>query len=250
VALIMTLFNLRLGAWFGNPGRAGDETYKKDGPGFTAKYLAYEALGLTNDQADFVYLSDGGHFENLGLYELVRRRCRVIVVSDAGCDPDFLFEDLGNAVRKIRIDFGIDITLTNFAMHPRLEAASSQTPAGRYWAVGRIRYPGNLEGWLVYIKPGLYGGEPEDVLSYAATHPSFPHEPTSDQWFDESQFESYRRLGLHVAEQMFGIKAVAFTSETIARLQHEGASPAGKVSPTRERLIRRPEATGWFGRER
>ena len=248
VALIMTLFNLRLGAWLGNPGRAGDETFKGDGPRFTAKYLAYEALGLTNDEADFVYLSDGGHFENLGLYELVRRRCRVIVVSDAGCDPDFLFEDLGNAVRKIRIDFGIDITFANFEMHPRLEAGSSQPPAGRYWAIGKIHYPENVEGWLVYIKPGLYGGEPEDVLSYAATHPAFPHEPTSDQWFDESQFESYRRLGLHVAETLFGTKAGTFTAETFSRLQHIAATPAAKVSETRARLIRRPSARGWFGR--
>src|SRR5204863_1534292 len=95
VTLIMTLFNARLGWWLGNPGRAGDRTFNQDGPGLALQPLLAEAFGLTDDNNSYVYLSDGGHFENLGLYEMVRRRCQVIVVSDAGCDKDFKFEDLG-----------------------------------------------------------------------------------------------------------------------------------------------------------
>ena len=120
VGLVMTLFNVRLGAWLGNPGRpAGDKTFDSEGPRLSARSLMYEALGLTDSKKPYVYLTDGGHFENLGLYELVQRRCRLIVVSDASCDPDFEFEDLGNAIRKIRIDLGIEILMDRIDMHPR-----------------------------------------------------------------------------------------------------------------------------------
>jgi hypothetical protein len=250
VALIMTLFNLRLGAWFGNPGRVGEQTYESDGPFFAAKYLAYEALGLTNENAEFVYLSDGGHFENLGLYEMIRRRCRLIVVSDAGCDPEFEFEDLGNAIRKIRIDLGVDIVMTGMEMHPRPDAQSgpASPTAGRYFAIGRIHYPEKVEGRLIYIKPGLYGGEPEDVVSYAATHPAFPHEPTSDQWFDESQFESYRRLGLHVAQTVFGAEPGTFDIDKLEHVAQEASTTT--ISPTHARLVRRRRRGGWAGRAR
>src|SRR6202023_3783628 len=97
-------------AWLGNPGRAGDHTFHLGYPESSVRPIIDEAFGLTNDTSPYVYLSDGGHFENLGLYEMVRRRCRLIVLVDAGCDPNFAFEDLGNAVRKIYIDLGIRIT--------------------------------------------------------------------------------------------------------------------------------------------
>src|SRR5262249_35488523 len=84
LALLLTLFNVRLGWWLGNPGNAGKETYARSGPPFALKPLLFELLGQTTDKADYVYLSDGGHFENLALYEMVRRRCRYIVVIDAG----------------------------------------------------------------------------------------------------------------------------------------------------------------------
>jgi hypothetical protein len=109
LALLLTLFNARLGWWLGNPGPKGDSTYESEGPALAFLPLFYEMFGLTTDENSYVYLSDGGHFENLALYEMVRRRCRFIVVSDAGCDPDFEFEDLGNAVRKISLDLGVTI---------------------------------------------------------------------------------------------------------------------------------------------
>ncbi len=109
VGFIMTLFNVRLGWWLGNP-RAEDYTARSDGPYFGAVAVMRELFGLTTDTGRYVYLSDGGHFENLGLYEMVRRRCHFILVSDAGQDPRSHFEDLGNAVRKIWIDFGVRMT--------------------------------------------------------------------------------------------------------------------------------------------
>ncbi len=233
VGAVMTLFNVRLGAWLGNPARpVGDRSSSTEGPRFSAKYFAYETMGLTNRRRPYVYLSDGGHFENLGLYELVQRRCRLIVVSDAGCDPGFEFEDLGNAIRKIRIDFGVDIEMDAMEMHPRADAdADGVEPVrpGRYFATGTIVYPEGKKGRLIYVKPGIYGSEPRDVLNYAATHPDFPHESTSDQWFDESQFESYRRLGRHVAKRIFGTLHADASIEGVMEAVRRAAMRDGSV---------------------
>jgi hypothetical protein len=212
VTLILALFNVRLGWWLGNPAKA-DLTgvnrvpiYGRDGPAWGAAALISECFGQTKRDSRYVYLSDGGHFENLGLYEMVRRRCRRIVVCDAGCDPQNMFADLGNAIRKIRVDLGIDIRLETMNLHPRTDSyAPGAERAGFYCGVGKILYPEGEAGTLIYLKPGLYGGEPQDVLNYACENVLFPHEPTSDQWFSESQFESYRRLGLHVGERVFGV---------------------------------------------
>ncbi len=202
ITFLLTLFNVRLGWWLGNPGRAGQNTYSRSCPEFAVGPMLAEAFGFTDEQKRYVYLSDGGHFENLGLYEMVTRRCRYILVSDAGCDEKMEFQDLGNAIRKIRIDLGIDIDINVEPLRP-----SPQHRSGAHYAIGTIRYsrvdPGAPDGILIYLKPSLSGDEPVDVLEYAAHHKQFPHEPTSDQFFDESQFESYRRLGEHVAGEVF-----------------------------------------------
>jgi Patatin-like phospholipase len=202
VAFLMTLFNVRLGWWLGNP--RGNKLYYYTGPKFALRPLFMEMFGLTSENERWVYLSDGGHFENLGLYEMVRRRCRVIVVSDAGCDPDYDFEDLGNAVRKIWIDLGVRI---DFVGLDRLKKRFMERPTPAtdeaYWAVGRVRYTladgKGHDGWLLYLKSGIHGTEPMDVLSYAVSHRTFPHETTANQFFSESQFESYRALGHEIA---------------------------------------------------
>ena len=204
LSFLMSLFNARLGWWLGNP--ADPKTWPKKGPDYAVTPLIDEMLGLTSDDNPWVYLSDGGHFDNLGLYEMVQRRCRLIVVSDAGADPHGNFEDLGNALRKIRTDLGVSIELNgaDIGIRPR-DAAD---PAGRYCALFTICYgaawgdeaaPAHY-GTLLYIKPALYGHEPLDICNYAREHPQFPHEPTRDQFFTESQFESYRSLGQYVVE--------------------------------------------------
>src|SRR5581483_4686958 len=109
ISFLLALFNLRLGAWLGNTSKRGDDTCKRTGPSQAVLPLVAELFGLTTAKNPYINLSDGGHFDNLGLYEIVLRRCRNIVVCDAGQDPTFSFEDLGNAIRKIRIDFGIPI---------------------------------------------------------------------------------------------------------------------------------------------
>jgi len=197
-AFLMTVFNVRLGWWLQNTRYR--DVWRKPGPRLGIKHLIRELAGASDAKSKFIYLSDGGHFENLGLYELVRRRCRFIVVCDAGMDDTYSFEDLGNAVRKCRIDFGVGIDIDTSAIAPKGDDKRSLY----HCTMGVIRYDqadsDALPGFLLYIKPTLTGNEPADVRHYVATHPDFPHESTADQWFGESQFESYRSLGYHIAK--------------------------------------------------
>lgn len=221
VTLALTFFNARLGWWLGNPGVHGALTFYRSHPQSALSPILDEAFGLTDDKNPYVLLSDGGHFENLGLYEMVLRRCRNIVVVDGSADPSGALEGLGDAVRKIRIDLGIRIEFKSpFPILPR--PASEEKGTGGYCAVGCIHYeevdaaPGEsvddphgahkrhpMTGRLVYIKPTIYGTEPRDIYNYAMSHPAFPHETTADQFFDEPQFESHRMLGYYILEQLF-----------------------------------------------
>ncbi|HEU4683838.1 MAG TPA: patatin-like phospholipase family protein [Nitrospira sp.] len=199
VTFLLAFFNVRLGWWMGNPGPAGDNTFDCSCPRIAVRPLLAEMFGLTDACNPYVYLSDGGHFENLGLYEMVLRRCRYIVVSDASCDTARAFTDLGNAIRKIRVDLGVEIEINPELLQLQAESRFSRS----HYAIGVIRYdrvdPGGSPGLLVYLKPSLTGNEPADVTEYAKGHPEFPHEATADQFFDEAQFESYRALGAHIA---------------------------------------------------
>ena len=208
VGFLMALFNVRLGWWIANP-RGDNPLYWRTKPRVALWPFFMEMFGLTSETARWVYLSDGGHFENLGIYEMVRRRCRVIVVSDAGCDPEYTFDDLGNALRKIWIDLGVRIDLHGLdRLKKRFKQRPTPATEGPYWAIGDILYSeadgaNAKDGLLLYFKAGLRGTEPMDVLSYAMSHTAFPHESTANQFFTESQFESYRMLGYEIAERAF-----------------------------------------------
>jgi hypothetical protein len=239
VAFLLTVFNVRLGWWLQNPARA--DKWGKRGPRFAGSLLLKELLAFTDERSSYVYLSDGGHFDNLGLYELVRRRCRYIIASDAGMDPKFEFEDLGNAIRKCQIDLGVRIEIGVEGIRPGADGRSLF-----HCAVGYIHYEssplGGETGYLLYIKPSVCGNEPTDVAQYRAAHPEFPHQPTSDQWFDESQFESYRRLGRHIGETVFDCQDAVDGGESMAelfvRLQHCWFPPS---PATRESFARHAE---------
>jgi hypothetical protein len=144
---------------------------------------------------------------------MVVRRCRFIVVVDAGADPHYTKEDLGNAVRKIRIDLGVPIEFPEFP--DGLPTNPSLGAKARHCALGEILYdcvdPGAANGKVLYIKPLLTGDEPADVLNYHSANSDFPQQSTTDQWFDESQFESYRRLGAHAIEAILGPEKHSFT---------------------------------------
>ncbi len=207
VTLLMTFFNARLGWWLPNPiwphrrhwpaGSKRGQFLRRNGPNWALLPLLNDALGNTDDSYKWIELSDGGHFENLGLYEMVLRRCRHIIVVDADADGEFQFEDLGNAIRKIQIDLGIPIVFPDFPQGSPMKKGVE--PSNIYCIRGEIQYgcvdDGAPKGELLLVKPVLNGSEPPDVRAYAASHPTFPHETTANQFFNEAQFESYRHLG-------------------------------------------------------
>jgi hypothetical protein len=210
LAFLMTMFDVRLGWWLANPRYTNEEISwlkPKGAPRCSLTYLLAELFASTTDMSKFVYLSDGGHFENLAIYELVRRRCKYIIAGDGDADEKVVFGDLGNTIRKCRSDFGVEITLDTAYLQPDPKGF-----AKAHGVVGTISYPpppGGTQpetGHIIYIKPTITRDVSRDVLAYRDTNAPFPNQTTADQWFDESQFESYRKLGLQSLRCLAGIK--------------------------------------------
>ena len=216
-AFLLTMFNARLGCWLPNTRKEPTSSRKKrlgihDVTSPDGRVLFNELFGMTDDSKDFVYLTDGGHFDNMGLYELVRRRCSRIVICDAEEDQSYTFEGIGSTIRKCRIDFGVEIHLDL----SKLRCVAKSRFSAAHVITGTIRYPeapADALGSVTYIKASLMTYKqakgaaasdlpdlPGDVQSYYLQHEHFPHDSTLDQWFTESQFESYRRLGQSVIE--------------------------------------------------
>ena len=190
VAFLLTMFNVRLGWWYPNPGQT---LWDRPGLRFSLYYLVKELFGIADEKSLFVNISDGGHFENLAIYELVRRRCKVIIASDAECDESLHFGSLGNVVRICETDFGAKIDIDVSAIRLQKNGFSLA-----HCSVGKITYSNGSTGYLIYLKASVSGDEDVGVTQYRSVHPSFPHETTADQFFSEDQFESYRRLGQHI----------------------------------------------------
>jgi MFS family permease len=199
MAFLLTIFNVRLGLWIRNPRhkrfRLRGRHSNPSSPWFGLFYLAAELFGMVNDEAAFVYLTDGGHFENMGLYELVRRHCSVIIVCDSEQDGGLTYQGMGMAIRKCRIDHGAEITLDLSQLEPTGDPPTSP----QYCVAGTIRYANGAAGQILYIKSAYTRDLPADLVNFHKENPDFPNTSTADQWFSESQFESYRRLGQHYA---------------------------------------------------
>jgi hypothetical protein len=190
-AFLLTIFNVRLGWWIGNPRL---ETWIRAEPRLGLMYTLKDLVGKSTADSDYVCLSDGGHFDNMGLYELVRRRCSLIMLSDAEEDVESLCEGLANSVRRCRIDFGVEIDID-------VSRITDKDPATKlsetHVVKGKIHYPGisGFTGTLIYIKTALTESTSVDIREYKLKNPLFPQQSTGDQFFDEEQFESYRKLG-------------------------------------------------------
>lgn len=265
-AFALTLFNVRLGYWLVNPRVYDQDLEDKEEiiqfptekqpktkwldenwkhkifpflPDYLEKniwwpwFLRAELFGATNSQGRLVNLSDGGHTgDNIGLYPLFQRRCRLIIASDAECDPGYSFSSLINAVNQIYIDENVEVEIDVTQLRPDQDG----DPAKTHFLIGRINYPEDPDrleldpndedakastGWLIFLKSSLIHNyyrslknqshhahdhkkhEPPAVQSFAARNRDFPHETTADQFFDDDQFEAYRALGFHVATSMF-----------------------------------------------
>jgi len=249
-SLLCGLANIRLGRWMRLPrdetGEAAKDSSQNpsERPSRWLAMLPNQTLLLREWTARFhglhapwQYLSDGGHFENLGVYELLRpgRGVRLIIACDCGADPDYRFEDLANLVRLVRVDFALEIEVDEAAM-ATLQPANARrvfaTPqqfrqaelarrAGQASppdddacaVLFRVRPAGEFEPvcHIVLIKPRVPAGVPVDVAHYAALNPAFPQQTTVDQFFDDQQWESYRKLGLVCGERV--VRALASSGE-------------------------------------
>lgn len=211
VSILMAMMNLRLGYWATNPDRENPRRKRPNHfhPG------AYEIGGLIRvgglrEDRPFIQLSDGGHFENLAFYELIRRKLRLIIVCDGGADPDFGFGDLQTTLRRIEADFGARVTFDD-DNRPGLLIPYKKAPypkdsyrAAQGHIVGDIVYADGSAGKLVLLKTTMVPGLRTVVKAYKGANPDFPDQSTADQFFDEEQFEAYRELGYHIASTMIG----------------------------------------------
>ncbi len=209
ISILMSIFNLRLGYWTVNPNNKEIQPDQSVNPNYLVPGF-WGTLGRKkiNEDSKFVQLSDGGHFENLAIYELIRRHCRLIVCCDAEQDGGFVFQSLSNIIEKARVDFGVEIKIKSDDLNKLVYRQYDDDEidfADQGYLVADIIYPDDdnkSPAKLIYIKTTLPGKLPADVISYKKMHPDFPDETTVDQFFDENQMEAYRMLGMHIAESM------------------------------------------------
>ena len=243
ISFLAGLFNVRLGYWWDSdiaPGERDERTQpslSRELGDFATELFPAQLHLLDELLARFHgtarrrwYLSDGGHFENTAAYELIRRRVPVIIVCDCGADPDGTFDDVGNLVRKARLDFNAEIAFADPAelqnksgvaipaavgKFDDLRQTNARGPLGRvssrHAALALVFYDGKTthDSVLLLVKPTMTSEEPPDLLNYRSAHRTFPQEPTADQFFDEAQWESYRKLGEIIGQEIFPTGKVA-----------------------------------------
>ncbi len=236
-SFLMTLLNVRMAYWLRRPYEKESAVWLRrllTGPG--PLYLSKEALNWMSENSPYLNVSDGGHLENLAIYELLRRRCKFIIAIDGEHDPELTFPSLRKLQRFAQVDLGVTIDMDVERIEWDLpsmfqpadkgehlvedKAAERRRPepliqrlSRGHFAVGKITYPQangqDVTGWLLYIKLSITGNEPDYIHDYRREHPDFPHQTTNDQVFEEDQFEAYRALGEHVSGDLFADEIVA-----------------------------------------
>jgi hypothetical protein len=235
VAIAMSLLNIRLGYWIRNPKytrpfvRRANAVPPQRRPNHFWPGGAYAlSKGGYREDCDWLELADGGHFENLAVYELVRRRCGLIIVCDGGQDNASSYSDMVTAVQRIGQDFGAAVRF-DMKVHDAVSREwRSSSPAQLIARSGNTDYPKGAEfadkgyfvatldygprggkGWpekgtIVYLKSALIKELDVRAKGYRGAHPEFPNQTTGDQFFDEEQFEAYREVGFRICNQMIG----------------------------------------------
>lgn len=194
----LAMLNVRLGYWLPNPKRVREA---KQIQNYLHAYLWEEITSQLNETSTYCHLTDGGHLENLGIYELLKRRCRLIVAVDAEADGGMNFTSLTQLQQYARIDLGVRIDLPWKQIKEKAhQYKNGVQSSGPHCAVGKIIYPAG-EGYLIYIKSSLTNDENDYIADYRRRYPAFPHEATLDQLFSEEQFEVYRALGFHAVNR-------------------------------------------------
>ena len=215
-SLLVGLANMRPGIWW--QGRMGaDGARNPPHPGWpgrlfrTQYHLLCELTARFHGmRGDWQYLSDGGHFDNTAVFELLRseRLVGLIVLCDCGADPGYRFADLANLVRRARVDLGLEIEVDIAAARDAVLGESFGTPddfavnadAGRKFAILlNVHAAGSASSLplarIILIKPRLTTLAPDALRRYGARHRAFPQEDTADACFGEARWESHRALG-------------------------------------------------------
>ncbi len=200
LTFLLALANVRLGVWVPNP-RHINEKWKQRGMGKPGKdrrdiyrmprpiYLFRELLGRNRVDAKFLYVSDGGHYENLGLVELFRRGCTTIYCFDASGGAGFTA--LGDAIALARSELGVDVTIDPLPLVPK----GDRNLADSDCVPGTFTYRDGTPGKLIYARTVMTAAVPFDVTAYHDDDPTFPHHSTADQLYTDQKFEAYRALG-------------------------------------------------------
>ena len=213
ISIVMVLLNVRLGVWLGRPGA------RRDTPNYFNAGFKYGIWGAYRSHSNFVELTDGGHFDNLGVYELIRRRLDVIVVFDSEEDPATSMSALASVCQRVHEDFGVTIDVGNKADSIVAAKDMGYPPQAKFseqtWFVCKIIYPeptaydgpdgtqrrgigqdaSAKEGTFLYVKSNMQKELSFPAKGYKAKNPDFPNQSTMDQFFEPAQFEAYRELG-------------------------------------------------------
>ncbi len=229
IALAMGIYNIRLGFWAPNPmnrskiySRFSKLIRKNLGyvpnhfsPGLREVFSFLPGKGGLDELSHYVQLSDGAHFANLGLYELFRRQCTMILCCDAAADPQYQFADLNNELQRAKEDFGLIIDLDSLkldALMPREKKNQGYphqtTFSDEAFVHIRYQYPvatdkEPVSGDLIILKTALIKEADFFIRAYESVQSDFPDQTTADQFFDKEQFEAYRRLGFTISEDTF-----------------------------------------------
>jgi len=211
---LLALANIRLGVWVPNPRWVeGDaKGWRRPSP----SYLIRELIGRNRVDSRYLFVTDGGHYENLGLVELLRRGCTKIYCFDASGGEGF--EALGDAVALARSELGVQIDIRPDPLIPGSAAASDLPVAVEHEEAAEdtdlsakiaVRatfvYRNGIEGELVYARNVMSPGAPWDVRAHHISEPEFPHNSTVDQLYTDQKFESYRALGVQAGEQALAL---------------------------------------------
>jgi hypothetical protein len=262
VRVLLTVLNARLGVWLPNPyapppafvesavtertvldalRAKGADTFRDRARTFGWESLARfvsvggkpgpyrllrEAFGRPSLYDRKLYVTDGGHYDNLGLLESLRRRPERIFVIDASNDAANTFGALADAIATARMDLGVELEVD---VTP-LKRSGDDRPAAA-WSLGTATYDdSDAVTDIVYLKAQLVPDLTWDVEHYAHDNPEFPRRSTGDQFYDEWDFEAYRELGHTLADRMLA-----------EFLPKAGRETNGAVDPTH--LVRRVTRT-------
>ncbi|SCL34901.1 Patatin-like phospholipase [Micromonospora rhizosphaerae] len=281
-SLLFALTNARLGTWLPNPlflykhPPAPDvhEADAADAPGSAQAptvpshwryprlpswrrlhFLVREIFGIYPWNAQMLLVTDGGHYENLGLVEMLRHAPNVVYCFDASGGATLPASALGPAIRLAREELGIEITFDDPPHDPEGATPGSATAASKDQpndplaarlassdvVIATITYPdcrpptAPAHGKLFLGRAGLTRTTPWDVRAYAVRHPRFPNDSTGDQWFDQEQFDAYHALGRHIGRSVL----------TAAQASGAQSSSAGIPSPAASSGVpKQPKASG------